>query len=318
MRFPIGILPQLWLDDLRAVADPARESVKDWLRAETGFAVTSLNPSAFEIQVHHAPEFLSPLTFELNLWASSAFESMSSISPQAVRTHATAWPLIQLYYSAFFSAHCILRAFGQMCSQLDSSYTNALRRSAHSIGIVSPLEDGFYALRYDRSLTRIYGTKLKESHADTWKTFTNLLKQIEKNIPNISATKDTKDTATKCLKKLRDILENNGATNGGNWLSQFRNRLNYQKAFGVWYPYSKRNPDIEALYHSLQRWKDKSSVFNLEISRSQELLRFVEASIFITSFCREMIIELSNTRLSRRHFVDRGGLDFLRFARCDD
>lgn len=316
MRFPSAMMPQLWLDGLRMTSSPGKAAFKDWLGSDSGYAVTALpSSSAVDILVHSEPEFLRPLAFEVNLWASSAFETISSISPNAVRSNAIAWPLIQLYYSAFFSAHSILRAFGYICTQLDRNHADALRRSARATGISGDLGEGFYVFRYDRSLMSLHGTKVRDSHADTWRTFNSLVTSLSSRVLTIAAANSDKIAASVCLTKLNEVLENRGAATGGNWLSQFRNRVNYQKAFGVWYPYLKANPSIDELLHSLGRWRETSSDFTFDTAIG-DVPRFIEASVFITSFCRSLILEFSRTRSSRQHFVDRGGLDFLRFAKC--
>jgi hypothetical protein len=307
----------MWLNGLRSTEKPGALSFKDWIKMGDGFAVTSLpTNSSIEIQVHQEQDFLRPAAFEINIWASSAFETITSIANNPIRSNAIAWPLIQLYYSSFFSAHSILRAFGFICSRLESVHITTLRKYAHAIGLPASISDGFYVFEYDRSLSRIYAQNVKDSHADTWKTFFKLLNILSTEVLNIKATSTTKIAASDCFTGLCDILKNGGSATGGNWLSMFRNRVNYQKSNGAWYPYDKSNPTTKDLLHSIARWKSQDPEFLLRHSNN-EIKNFVEASVFIVYLCRIMITELSQTRLLNEHFVDRGGIDYLYFSKVE-
>lgn len=317
MRFPTGILPQMWMNGLRSTEKPGALLFKEWIKKGDGFAVTNLpSNTSIEIQVHHEPDFLRPTALEINIWASSAFETITSISNNAIRNHAIAWPLIQLYYSSFFSAHCILRSFGFICSRLNSSHTATLKKFAHTIGLQGSISDGFYVFEYDRSLSRIHAQNVRDSHADTWKSFFKLLNMLSTEVLNIKATSTTKIAASDCLTGLCDILKNGGNVTGGNWLSAFRNRVNYEKSNGAWYPYDKSNPTTKDLLHSIARWKSREPEFLLRHS-TNEISNFVEASVFIVYLCRILITELSQTRLLNDHFVDRGGIDYLCFSKVE-
>ena len=170
MRLPRDIFPQLWINGLRSISNPGKKTFKEWILSGSGYAVTAL-PGATPLRflIHHEPDFLQPAAVEINVWASSSFESITSITSDAVRANAIAWPLIQLYYSAFFAAHSLMRSFGRICTQFEASHTTALVNSAATIGLVGAVERGLYAFIYDRSLRQLIGTKCSDSHADTWR-----------------------------------------------------------------------------------------------------------------------------------------------------
>ena len=155
---------------------------------------------------------------------------------------------------------------------------------------------------------------MEDSHADTWREFWHLLDDLSRDVLNVSGVSSTKVDAAGLLDNVKDILSVNGQYPRGNWLSKFRNTVNYQKGMGVWYPYEKANLTLEQTLHHLSRWRNGCADFNFDSGHS-EVRRFVETSTFIIWLSRELMLLLSNARNSENHFLDRGGLDFLRFAR---
>jgi hypothetical protein len=316
MRFASGLLPQLWLNSLRGVEQPDTDTVKDWF-AGGAYAVSSLPATgSFTIVVHDEHELCGKLASEINKWASAAFETVASITPESINKRATAWPLIQLYYASFFAAHTIMRSFGRLCSQLDTTQTRGILNSGIACGLTptSRLTNGFYRLRYNRSLGTITGDLMDDSHADTWREFWHLLDDLSRDVLNVSGVSSTKIDASGLLDDVKDVLSVNGSNARGNWLSQFRNAVNYQKGFGVWYPYEKTNLTLKQTLHLLSRWRHRHADFEFDLGHN-EARRFIETSTFIIWLSRELVLQLSEARHSENHFLDRGGLDFLRFAK---
>lgn len=316
MRFPSDLLPQLWLNALREVEQPAAETVKDWLSGSAYAVSTPPAARTFTVVIHDEGQLCEKLAIEINKWASASFETVAAISPKSINKHAIAWPLIQAYYAAFFAAHAIMRSFGSLCSQLDAGHTSGIIRSCIASGITptANINSGFYRLRYDRSLGALIGDLMDDSHADTWRTFSSLVDQLSTDVLAVSGVSTAKTMASDLLDKLNNVLTYNGANQRGNWLSQFRNQVNYQKSFGVWYPYQKGNPTLTDMLHLLDRWRNRKANFEFDTGQS-DVCRFIEATTFIIWIARELLLRLSESRARDDHFLDRGGLDFLRFAK---
>jgi hypothetical protein len=256
MRIGEGILPQLWLPRLREIESPGLQTFKDWLVSGT-YSVATLNWDAqrksvlgFTIQIHNEHDFYSPLANEINRWASACFESVEAINENPKRVHAIAWPLIQLYYSAFFGAHAICRSFGVICSQLESKQTAAVAKQAKAtLSHVAQPVNGFYALTFDTSLRTVTARLLDDSHADLWAEFNGLMSRLSTDVLITVAQSRVKMDASGLFGDINAILKQGGA-NKGNWLSRIRNQLNYQKSHGAWYPYKRTNPEIQQLLKS--------------------------------------------------------------------
>jgi hypothetical protein len=320
MKMAGGLLPQMWLPRLREIEKPGGLNIKDWITSGA-YSVGSLAFSSdkklaigFTIQIHDEHDFYAPIANEINRWASACFETVEAINKKPKMAHGIAWPLIQLYYSAFFGAHAICRAFGIVCSQLEQKQSTMVERNAKvTLASTAPVKTGFYSLTYDPSLKALTGSPLEDSHADLWGQFGGLVSRLSSDVLHTVAQSQTQMEASGLLSSMCAILKQGGASKA-NWLSRIRNQINYQKSHGAWYPYKKSNPKIGDIISKVQRWQHDQSDFSSPTG-GEEIFQFVEAATFIIWLCRRVICELSSTRRSKRHFTDKGGLDFLRHAR---
>jgi hypothetical protein len=317
MQFPHGLFQQLWLHGLRSVVKPGPGSFKDWLLADKFASASVSSRQSFELLVHSEEELFGFIAHDINRFATACFESVGSITSRTIHSRATAWPLIQLYYAAFFGAHAILRVFGYMCTQLDQSHVNAISHAAF-LGSRNPagsLDSGFYSVTYSSSTRTLQANCMRDSHADTWKSFFEFLKWLSSAVSATSSTSAVKADAAKILDSLADALSRNNCQRG-NWLSQFRNQVNYHQKHGVWYPYNKKNYTITELWRCVGKWHTEKPSFDLNLRRS-EIVLFLEAATLILWMCRRVMLDLNATKSSPQHFVNRGGLTFLRFASWD-
>jgi hypothetical protein len=320
MRIGDGILPQLWLPALRSIELPGQTTFKEWLLGGA-YSVAGLNWSlsgnavvGFTLQIHNEHDFYLPLACEINRWSSACFESIEAIHEKPKRNHAIAWPLIQLYYSAFFGAHALCRTFGVICSQLEARHATAVaKQAALTIVKVAQPGNGFYAFSFNSSLNTVTARLLSDSHAGLWAEFNALLSRLSTDALSTVAQSNVKMDASKLFNEIHEMLRQRGA-NSGNWLSQIRNQLNYQKSHGVWYPYDKSNPEISELLKSVKRWQKNKANFSRPRA-PEEIPQFIEATTFIIWLCRRVVTELAGSKINRRHFVERGGLDFLKHAK---
>ncbi|MCH8544854.1 MAG: hypothetical protein LAT61_14930 [Alcanivorax sp.] len=218
--------------------------------------------SEFKLRFQDADKLNIALANDCNRFSQAAIESMWCIGKVEKLPRSTAWATVQMYYSAFFAVHALLRIFGRACTQLDSSHVEAVYQVASATnmdGSSSCIENGFYISVIDNN--GIEYKKLKDSHADTWLSFSNLLTWIINNIESTTGLGKHKSDAIDLVSKLKQAMSQSGAAKG-NWPSQVRNRVNYQHSHGVWYPYKNALHDHEAILRNSE-WLKQPQTFDL-------------------------------------------------------
>lgn len=314
MREVSSLLARLWLDELRLIEAPGRHSIKDWLAAGHYGITSQPTATSFQIQIHRTTDFTRPLAHEINKWSSAVHETLAAINEDTIHNKANAWACIQLYYAAFFAAHAILRFYGNGCCQLTSKQTSVVSSSAVASGYHRQQPNsGLYLLSYDSSLKVVKARLLDDSHADTWSSFADLLQRLSLSVGSVTALSSTKLAAASSLDSLISILKRDGNARGA-WLSAFRNRVNYQKSDGLWYPYGKNIPTRDEMIKLIDRWRNSRASFSLNRAKFSDVEAFIEAATAVVWLSRELLLRLHSMKPNTRHFLDVGGLDFLRFA----
>lgn len=243
MRPEIRLIHQLAQNQIFELTLSTEADLKAWLATGNYLIDQPLVKSSsgrvhdFRLRFNNPELIFSALANDCNRFAQAAIETMWCIGKVEKLPKSTGWAAIQMYYSAFFAAHAIMRVFGRACMQLEKSHTDMVYEVAQVTqmdGEASGIETGFYVSIIENG--EIQYKKLKESHADTWFSFNDLLTWIINNLPNTSGIGQHKSDAIDLVSSLKNSLMKSG-TIKGNWPSMIRNKINYQHSHGVWYPY---------------------------------------------------------------------------------
>lgn len=267
----IKILHQLSVNEIFEVNSSTESDLKAWIANGHYLLSNALVPSArnrateFKLRFQQTEMLHMSLANDCNRFSQAAIESMWSIGKINQLPKSTSWASVQMYYAAFFAAHSILRIFGRACSQLEGDHVDKVFQIAGATqldGGVASIENGFYFSSISNN--EIKFKKLKESHADTWSSFSGLLIWLIDNISNTTGLGKHKSDAITLISNIKAAIHKSGAAKG-NWPSQVRNKVNYQHSHGVWYPYKGAIHDQEAVLRNSE-WMKKPSTFDLSIN----------------------------------------------------
>ncbi len=275
----VKLIYQLSQNKIFEVSSKTEADLKAWIAngqylMENPLAV---NPqgraSEFRLRIQNADVLYSALANDCNRFSQAAIETMWCIGKVEKLPRSTAWATVQMYYSAFFSVHAILRLFGRACTQLDANHVKSVYQVASGTnmdGGASCIENGFYSSVVDDKC--IEYKKLKDSHADTWFAFTHLLTWITNNIQSTTGLSKHKFDVIDFISNLKSAISQSGAAKG-NWPSQVRNKINYQHSHGVWYPYKNALHDYSAVLRNSE-WLKEPRHFDLSPGNSEIQLLF--------------------------------------------
>lgn len=264
----IKLIHQLSNNAIFEVSSKAETDLKAWIANGQYLMDQALVPNAqgraneFKLRFQDADKLNIALANDCNRFSQAAIESMWCIGKVEKLPKSTAWATVQMYYAAFFAVHALLRIFGRACTQLDNSHVEAVYQVASATNMAggsSCIESGFYISVIENN--GVEYRKLKDSHADTWLSFSNLLTWIVNNIENTTGLGKHKSDAIDLVSNLKRAMSQSGAAKG-NWPSQVRNRVNYQHSHGTWYPYKNALHDHEAILRNSE-WLKQPQAFEL-------------------------------------------------------
>lgn len=249
---------------------------KAWL-ASGRYQVNSISPGGSEVELYVVDhEFLAEsLGYDFCRFACAAFETTRDIKEDSNFPKATAWAGIRAYYAAFFSAHSILRLFGVSCSQIEASQASTLTKYAASLyGVNNKLSSGFYMGSFDSANNLVSLKKLNDTHKDTWSIFHAKLRELSNSVLAVQGVSKEKADVSAFLTSLSNALTDSGKHGAGNWLSLFRNNLNYKQDYEAWYPYRKASIRFDQVGKYISGCQSKDFNPNFGLLESDERLRF--------------------------------------------
>lgn len=279
------------------------------------------NKNTFQLELTEPKSLLSAFAFDCDRLATAAFETMYFISRNPLLPRSFGWLIIKCYYSAFFSAHSILRILGKSCSQLDSVHVGCVNQIAKAYGLDNNIEvaSGYYYCKYSSNFNSDFlncdniKASGKGSHEAFWKIFHQELGILRDEILNSSQSIsiEAQSVALK-IDDMRASLCSHGC-NGGNWLSQVRNNVNYKHQLSAWFPSSRSNRNIaDELYEIYYDWlKNPMDIDLVRTSRGTDLLLFVKTCSFIVGFCRVLLEDMASRCSSGKSYLAYGSMRLL-------
>jgi hypothetical protein len=227
-----------------------------------------------------------------------------------------AWVVVRAYYAAFFAAHAICRALGSSLTFLDAPASNTIDRVAdlYSMRMGVNFQKGLYVVSADaasKSLTLRKPTG-EGSHEALWSHFTGLMRNALPTILTRSKTSVSALQASAVLSTIEDGLTNGGRSPNGNWLSTTRNRINYQHALSVWYPYQNRPEYYDRLIEKTRAWQTDPETQTIWPQQGRDVQRAIETCVLVVSVCRVICQDLGSRCPAGKSFMEFGPLNLLR------
>lgn len=260
---------------------------KGWL-AKGEYRVASI--SGGSDLVLHAPNtapLVESFSYDFARFSCAAWESTRGVAADRDFPKATAWASIATYYSAFFAAHALLRYFGVACAQVDHEQAFKVTRFAESIySINNKMRPGFYLVSIDEESFDVTMTLLAESHKDTWKSFVQVLSKVRQKVLAGNGLLSEKLKLCALVDELVLALSSEGAS-AGNWLSMYRNAVNYRQAYEAWYPYKRTSVEFGAISKYIGGWRGGVQL-NSALSEPDKRIRFFGACGVILSILHDL------------------------------
>ncbi len=239
--------------------DPGtNDGVRGWLTSSI-YQLGSWDGTTLMLDRFDSDSFRRCLAFDYERFALSSAESYIYSTREFVLSGVVGWPVLKLYYSAFFAAHAIMRGLGQGIVKLERQQTDLLNGIIQiSIGSPVVLKPGMY--RFELEINELGQPRLNLQvhqaksgvHDSFWCAFSACLDSLAEKI----VSRNLPDAADFVggISELRPYLAPS-AYGRGAWVSSIRNQVNYQHAYGVWFPRKKQ----EAIFKKLTAVKKSSS-----------------------------------------------------------
>jgi hypothetical protein len=249
------IIPTLRLYILPGIGEQKAQEggLKEWILK--GTYVPELGLAGEIILRNVSIKALVPyINYDFERFCLSSRESFEVSAAERTSNNLAGWPLLKLYYSAFFSAHSLLRVCGAGVTKLDRVQLNHLNQV---LNVYSPGQQfgdaGSYYFSIDVPVGYVAGQidlTFKPSadgagvHDGFWRLFCNFL--TDKAADAVRTGQSSNQSFLADITEITSALKN-GSGSGGSWISSIRNEVNYQHLHDAWFPFKKSSKNLEYL-----------------------------------------------------------------------
>ena len=233
------------------------------------------------------------LGFDFERFSLSAMESHSIASAEQRAVGALGWPALKHYYAGFFAAHAVLRSRGTSISKLERAQTDHLNTVMKIYDPSSPtLSPGMFLVAITDDTQNIpgevtlsikpYSNRGAGVHEAFWKEFCSFLMQQAATAVSNGAP-DASDFVAKS-DELSDAILKGGSTDS--WLSELRNKINYQHSHDLWLPYRRSSEGYKFLSSASFPAANQA---RLDISKARKpVSAFVNVALYLTNLSLEL------------------------------
>jgi hypothetical protein len=306
------IFRRYWAYGLNNVTINKSETFNDWIKLKTNYQINSqVTKEEFVISSFDRNYYLRPFSKDCNRFLSAALESIIKIDDLTILPKNISWLLIKQYYSAYYSAHAILRFLGFSLSQFDAESIKSVSQIANIFSNLNgvKIESGYYLVDFQINSFNINCKKIDikkdgGSHVALWKLFGEKIKFISSDVLTLITSPEIQPL----VYKLDQLLKNLSyvGTADYSWLSRIRNELNYKHMHGVWHPYDQKINCSTSIIANLESWKKDPHQIELENLVGKELLRFSNTCMFIISLSHVISQDMQKRCSHGTSFLDIG------------
>ena len=336
IQFVDGIR-QMYLPKLNTVQKISESGLRKWLSQSDSFIpVNTSNSNRIELCLYDTTEVIACLANDISRLASAAFETAMSIDECTKDKKFLAWQLVEYYYSAFYSAHGTLKACNLGLTQIDSNMIANIRRRAITLGITLPsYSKGIYCTHIDSTSSKIIlfrVSRYDDSHKGLWQRYSDFLgilsgvsvatnsfdsncvrsRQPNEPTPLCVYSQLPSPDSHRIVAKIDEIKNTLNKKGDNNWLSFMRNSINYNHAFGVWYPF-KTFDSTFAQFAGFNHLFIKDPLnTDLTIFGDTELHEFIKCCQSINSINYAVLCDLSQRHPESKSFLRTGPLEYVK------
>jgi hypothetical protein len=269
------------------------------------------------IEANNEYVFRSMMAYDICRTATASFETMENFWENENLPKSYGWLAIKCYYAAFFSANSIMRCFGYMCSHLERGHVQLLNDYSEAVGLPSniKIESGYFCGHHtsgDRLLTL---KKMNSStHEETWFWLVKCLEDISRKVLSVKGVTSKIQSFSAEIDGIVLMLKDGGRLSKGNYLSQFRNAINYRQEHCAWHPYGKNSIKVEKILALTKNWKKIDIPTTSKWKESAEAYNFFYASVAIVNLCHALIDLISKNSEFSNNLFSRWPNKFLRIT----
>lgn len=306
-----------WLPGLNQVEGSQLKGIGG-LICDEGYQIYSqITPASFELSFTDSEPLLKAFAADINRIGTASFESALRIDKSDLLPKSTAWLIIQTYYSAFFSAHALLRMLGESCTPIEREQVNSLMRVSTLFGTMpaAPISVGLYHFLWNAKAKTATATLIQGSpHEVFWRIFYERILRLSIDVVAVStASVADRQLVSAKLSELAANLSFHSAPRG-RWLSTVRNAVNYSQKHATWYPYSGQQKYYEHLFKKVGEWSEDPLDLELSSYGDKDLRRFQATCNFIIGAFRTLTVDMAARCTTGRSFHLYGALAFLNHA----
>lgn len=329
---------QLYVPKLNDVTKFSPKGSRDWLAHSGNFVpIDGCQKDYFELTLYDINEFLACWAGDIVRMTCASIETVTKITESQENKKFLAWQMVQYYYSAFYAAHATLKVCGFGLIQLDKQIIRNVVGRAHTLGIsrTDNITNGIYCVNIDVPASKIIFyrvNKYDDSHRGLWKRYVDFIDvlrgsavisgQFDSNCIKSRAPSEAHPLSIYSqlpiadaqividrIEAIRNTIDKRGDSN---WLSWVRNLVNYNQAFGIWYPYTEYQPKYDGLLSMRNLYQNNPLCSMLKYDDEEvELSEFVKCCQIINAINYAVIMDLSKRNSKNKSFLLSGPLKFI-------
>jgi hypothetical protein len=259
----------------------------------------------------HLPDYFASEVIRLSI---AAMSSAIHIENNTADKRSSAWQLVRYYYSAYYAANAIMRLSGHACTNLGAMECTSINTLAGLYGVggntvKDKLSGGVFHLKINDGPVSNFRLSIapgKGVHVQLWLVFLEYLKDLKARIKLSPAPK------VDIAKAIREVesLEKEFLREGGGWLSDVRNAVNYRFEHGAWYPYDPSSVDRTELRNSFKVHAHGGTTFSPSAGTDHELTRAVRLCGFLVGWLTDSLAIMESTaRDGKKTLITQGALE---------
>ena len=326
---------QLYIPSLNTVSKAAM-GLREWLGKSSNFIPNSVGrEDAVELVLYDGFEALSAIAGDIIRLSSASLETAHNISIPPINRRFLAWKMVEKYYSAFYSAHCLLKICNMGLTQIDTRIISNIQARAGVSGItINNLSGGLYCVKYIQAQSKLFLFKVKrydDSHRGLWSRYADyisILRGTSIETTNIDTTcvrvrsqgeaaplsiykqlgLSDAQVVDDCLESIQKTLNQRG---DNNWLSYIRNSINYSHSFGIWYPYKDYLDEYDSSILTEYLHVSNPLSKNFEIFAADvDIIKFAKCCNAINAMCLNLVEDLAMRHPENKSFLINGPLSY--------
>lgn len=279
------------LPGLGAAARHTR-SLHEWIRFNR-FSSAEFQEGEWRLYAYSDDELYAAFTPDFQRFAFASYETFIVAGLERESFSSMGWPLLKLYYGAFFAAHAVTRSTGNGQVNLDRNIVRSVNSFVSLVGGTDELNSGTYNASVQENANGVYLALLPAIggggvHEGFWRYFSTFLADVSSDAVH-RGLPSSGDFVRKAAALSSCLVEGGG---GGVWFSSVRNAINYRHELECWRPSTKKSPPRLMVFPSTLADTD-----DLELSlaeREDELRRLASVSRYLCSLNYEIINRVIN------------------------